>query len=95
MKAERLEKLRKAAEEWAQAHNVESTLVEVKYSGVGSNVHVLVVARKGFENWPWFERDSSLFDFLHAKANINGDLFISSLGTMTEDEYEKYEGVEV
>jgi hypothetical protein len=55
---------------------------------------VLVVARKGFENWSWFERDSSLFDFLHAKANNNGALFISSLGTMTEEEYEKYESVE-
>jgi len=94
MKTELLKKLRQAAEEWARAHNVEITLIDVKYSGVGSNVHVLVVARKGFENWSWFERDSSLFDFLHAKANNNGALFISSLGTITEEEYEKYESVE-
>jgi len=95
MKAEHLEKLRKAAQEWAHTHNVEIALIDVKYSGVGSNVHVLVVARKGFENWSWFERDSSLFDFLHDKADTNGALFISSLGTMTEAEYEKYEGIEV
>jgi hypothetical protein len=94
MKTSHLEKLRQAAEEWAQVNNVEASLIEVKYSGIGSNVHVLVVARKGFENWRWSARERNLIDFLRAKVNPNGDFFISRLETMTEEEYEKYEDVE-
>jgi hypothetical protein len=95
MKSSNLEKLRKAAEEWTQVNNIDAALIEVKYSGIGSNVHVLVVARKGFENWRWSERERNLIDFLRAKVNPNGDFFISRLETMTEEEYEKYEEVEV
>jgi len=95
MKTALLEKIRQAVAEWARVHNVETTLIEVKYSGVGSSVHVLVVARRGFENWWWSERDRSLFRFLHSKVDGNGDFIISSLDTMTEEVYEKYESVEV
>ncbi len=95
MKTALLEKIREAAAEWARAHNIETTLIEAKYSGVGSSVHVFVVARRGFENWWWSERDRSLFRFLHAKVNGADEFIISSLNTMTEEEYEKYEGVEV
>jgi len=90
-----LKELRAAIEEWARVHNVEISLIEIKPTGFGSSVHVLVIARKGFENWPRYERHDSLFDFIHAKLNLNGDLFISRLSAMTEEEYEKYEGVVV
>ncbi len=94
MKTSLLEKLRAAVEEWARIHNVETTLIDAKYTGIGSNVHVVVVARKGFENWSRYERHNSLFQFLHDKVNGNGDLVITRLSMMTEEEYEKYEGVE-
>ncbi len=93
MKTSLLKDLRVAIEEWAQIHNIEASLIDVKYSGIGSNIHVLVVAGKGFENWRWSERESSLFDYLHAKFKHNGDFFISRLETLTEEEYEKYEDV--
>jgi stress-induced morphogen len=95
MKSALLEKLRAAVEEWARMHNVETTLIEAKYTGLGSNVHVLVVARKGFENWSRYERHNSLFQFLDSKLNANGELVITGLGMVTEEEYEQYEGVEV
>jgi hypothetical protein len=95
MKTSLLKELRTAIEEWAHIHNVEITLIDIQPSGIGSNVHVIVVARKGFENWRRSERHDSLFDFIHAKLNLDGDLFISRLSAMTEEEYEKYEGVEV
>jgi len=95
MKNSVLEELREAAEEWARIHNVEIVLIEAKYTGIGSSVHVLVVARRGFENWSRYDRHHSLFNFLHDKVKANGKLFISRLSMMTEAEYEKYEGVEV
>jgi len=94
MKSILLKKLRSAVEEWARMHNVETTLIEAKYTGLGSNVHVLVVARTGFENWSRYERHNSLFQFLDSKLNANGELVITGLGMMTEEEHEKYEGVE-
>ncbi len=95
MKTSRLKDLRAIIEEWADIHNVETTLIDIQPRGIGSNVHVIVVARKGFENWRRSERHDSLFDFIHAKLNLNGELFISRLSAMTEEEYESYEGVEV
>jgi len=95
MKTLLLKRLRAAIEEWAQIHNVTITLIDIQPSGVGSNVHVIVVASKGLENWRRSERHDSLFDFIHAKLNLNGNLFISRLSALTEEEYEKHEGVEV
>ena len=96
MKSSILKELKAAVEEWARLHNIETSLIEVKYAGIDSIVHVLVVARKGFENWPFHERHDSLFNFLNANVDRTGsNVFISRLSPMTEDEYEKYEGVEV
>jgi len=95
MKTAILKELRAAVEEWARLHNIETTLINVKYAGIGSYVHLLVVARTGFENWRWSERERSLIDFLDNKVKNNGDFFISRLETMTEEEFEKYEEVEV
>jgi len=95
MKTSRLKELRAVIEEWAHIHNVETSLIEIQPRGIGSNVHVTVVASNGFENWRRSERHDSLFDFIHAKLNLDGDLFISRLSVMNEEEYEKYERVAV
>jgi hypothetical protein len=95
MKSQLLTKLRSAVEEWAKIHNIEITLIDAKYTGFGSSVHVIVVARRGFENWSPYERHNSLFQFLYDKVGANGDLVITRLSMMTEDEYEKYEDAEV
>jgi len=94
MKSSILEELREAAEEWARIHHVEASLIEAKHTGIGSSVHVLVVARRGFENWSRYDRHHSLFNFLHDKVKTNGKLFISRLSMMTEEEYDKYDRVE-
>lgn len=95
MKTIVLEKLREAVMEWVQSHNIETTLVEVKPSGIALGVHILVVARRGFESWHWAERERDLFRFLRARFNGNNDFMITRLETMTEDQYEKYAEVEV
>lgn len=94
MKNSVLNDLRAAIEEWTRVHNVEASLIEVKPSGIGSSVHILVVARKGFENWSSVERHYSLFGFLNAKVKRPSDLLISRLSTLTEEEYNNYQEVE-
>ena len=94
MRSEWLKKLRAAVEEWARIHGVETTLIDAKYTGLGSSVDVLVVARKGFEDWSRYERHNSLFQFLESKLDANGELVITGIGMMTEEEYEKYADVE-
>ncbi len=95
MKAVVLEKLREAVNEWVRDHGIEATLVEVKASGIAIGVHILVVARRGFEHWYWAEREGDLFRFLRARFNGNNDFMITRLETMTEEQYEKYAEVEV
>jgi hypothetical protein len=94
MKTALLKKLHEAVAEWARIHNIETNLIEVKPSGIASGVHILVVARRGFENWRWSERERDLFRFLRPQFNGNGDFAITRLETMTEEEYEKYADVE-
>lgn len=91
MKPSRLVQVHAAAEEWARLHNIEATRIEVKPSGIGSNIHVLVVARRGFENWPRSERQDDLFHYLHEHANPDNELVITLALTMTEEEYDKHE----
>jgi hypothetical protein len=94
MRATLLKELYVMIEEWSREHDIQTTFIEANYCGIGDNVHVLVVARKGLENWRDHERHDNLFDFLHNKINRNEGLFISLLQIMTEDEYEKYGGHE-
>lgn len=94
MKSSKIDLLRKTIEEWVRLHHVDAKLIEVKPSGIGSNIHILVVASQGFENWPHYERRSDLFKYLHDHANPDKNLVITLLITMTEEEYEKYDRVE-
>jgi len=93
MKTLLLEKLRETVAEWARMHNIDTAAIEVKFSGFGAGVHVLVVARRGFENWRWAERERDLFRFINHQFNGNGNFVITRLETMTEEEYEKFEDV--
>jgi len=45
MKTSKLELLRATIVEWAKIHHIDTSLIEVKPSGIGSNIHILVVAR--------------------------------------------------
>jgi hypothetical protein len=94
MNATLLKKLYVAVEEWAQEHHVEPTFIEVKYTGLGYNVEIMIVAQQGLENWRAYERHDSLFNFIHSRFNQNDGLGLTSLHIMTEDEYEKYGGHE-
>jgi hypothetical protein len=95
MKREILEKTKTAVEKWAAIHHVDLIINKVKYSGIGSNIHIIVVARKGFENWSNKDRINSLYQYISKNANTNGQLAISRLWMMTEEEYEKLEDIEV
>ena len=95
MKTVILEKLRETVAQWARNHNIETTVIEVKPSGIASGVHILVVARQGFENWHWSARERDLFRFLRSRFNGTNDFVITRLETLTEEEYEKYAEVEV
>jgi len=94
MKSSKIDLLRTTIEEWVRLHQIDAKLIEVKPSGIGDNIHILVVARKGFENWPSYERRSDLFKYLHNHANPDKKLVITLLITMTEEEYDKYDRVE-
>jgi len=93
MKAQLLEKLRATIAEWAQKHDIETTVIDAQFSGIGAGVHLLVVARRGFENWRWADRERDLFRFINHQFNGNGNFVITRLETMTEGEYEKFEEV--
>lgn len=95
MKNTLLDNLRAATAELAHIHNIDAALIKARYSGIGDNVHVLLVARRGLEHWAAYERHKSLFDFLHRQVHSNGGLFISRLSMMTEDEYENAGDFEV
>jgi len=94
MKSSKLDLLRATIDEWTRIHDIDAKLIGVKPSGIGSNIHILIVARHGFENWPCYERRSDLFKYLHDRANPDKDLVITLLMTMTEEEYDKYDRVE-
>ena len=89
-----IKKLYVTVEEWLQEHSIAPIFIDVKFTGLGNNVEIIVVAHKGLGNWPDRERDKSLFNFLHARFNSNDGLGLTLLKIMTEDEYEKYGGDE-
>jgi len=94
MRTALLKKLYIAVEEWAQEHNVEPIFIEVKYTGLGNNVEIMVVAHKGLENWRDLERDRSFHNFLQTRFDRNDGLGLTMIRIMAEDEYEKYGGDE-
>jgi len=90
-----VEKLRAAVQEWAQKHSVELALLEVEPTGIEMDVRVIVVARKGFENWPEIDRDESLYNHLRSVRDKEGIVNMLYLITLSEKEYDKYDRVEV
>jgi hypothetical protein len=61
MKRKFIEKIAKAVYKWAKQYaNVELAEVEIANSGFGDHIDVIVVAKKGFENWRSFDRHDDL-----------------------------------
>ena len=89
-----LEKIRAAILEWVQEHGIELALLEVNPSGIGSHVHIILVARRGFENWPEIDREESLYQHLRSRLSDADVANIFLTITMPEEEYEKYQRVE-
>ena len=90
-----VEKLRAAIQDWAQKHAIELSLAEVNPTGIELDVQVIVVARKGFENWSEIDRDENLYNHLKSVLNRESVVNMLYLITMTEEEYDQYDRVEV
>jgi acid stress-induced BolA-like protein IbaG/YrbA len=92
LQREIIEKIKKSVYDWAKQYpHVELSLVEVYPSGIGDNVHVIVVAKKGFENWRKIERQNDIADFIGKQL---GDAIVTKIPVLhafTEEQYEKYE----
>lgn len=90
-----IEKIKQTIQEWAaQYPQVELTLVKVILSGIADNIHVILVARKGFEDWEETDRDNNLYWFLRKKLGDEDIVKIPLLLTMTEERYDRYEWAE-
>lgn len=88
-----IEKIRAAIAEWAthqQGRTIELSRVTVEPSGIGSNLHVEVVARRGFSDWTESERNKSLYRYLRAVLGDADIVKVSLVLTLTEREYESY-----
>ncbi|MEK7728040.1 MAG: hypothetical protein AAB354_06460 [candidate division KSB1 bacterium] len=89
-----LEKIKKLIHDWAaQYPKVELAYVEVYHSGIADNIHVIVVASQGFENWESTDRENDLYWFLRKALGDEYIVKIYVLRTMTEEEYDRYEVV--
>jgi hypothetical protein len=87
-----IEKIKKAVQDWAKQYpQVELYIVDVYPSGIGENLHVIVVATKGFENWRQLEIHKDLFTFLRKQLGDIDVVKISKILPLTEEEYEQYE----
>jgi len=92
MKRELIEKIAKTIYEWAKQHpNVELAEVEIAHSGIGDHIHVIAVAKQGFENWRDLGRYKDLSEFLIKQLGNADAAKISKLLTMTEEEKDNYE----
>ena len=90
-----VETIRAVIQEWAKQYSVEISLLEVNPSGIELDVQIIVVARKGFENWSEIDRYDNLYKYLRSKLDAAGIVNLMSLITMSEEEYDQYERVEV
>ena len=96
MKRVLIEKIKQYIHEWAKLHPaVELAEVEVYPSSVPQVFHVIVVASRGFENWDRRSRENDLYWFLRKNLGDKDIVKISVLLTLTEEENEKYERVQV
>jgi hypothetical protein len=92
MKRKLIEKIAKSIYDWAKQYpNVELAEVEIANSGIGDHIDVIVVAKRGFENWRNFDRYKDLFEFLRNHLDNTEAVRIFKLLTTTEDEKDNYE----
>jgi len=92
LRRELIDKIKKSIYDWANQYpNLELSLVEVFPSGIPDDFNVIVVAKKGFENWRKIERQRDIADFLSKQLGDAMVTKISVLHAFTEEQYEKYE----
>ncbi len=90
-----VEAIRAAIQEWAQQHSIELAVFEVEPTGIAKNIRIILAARKGFENWPEIEREESLYQHLRSTLGDAVVVNIMLTITMTEEEYDQYDRVEI
>jgi acid stress-induced BolA-like protein IbaG/YrbA len=87
-----VKKIKAAVEDWARQYpQVELSVIEAYPSGIGENVHVIIVAQKGFENWRQLARQKDLEAFLRKRLGDAESAKIPLLLTLTEEEFDRYE----
>jgi hypothetical protein len=92
LRRELADKIKKTVYEWAKQYpHVELSRVEVNPSGFDDDVDVIVVAKKGFENWRKIERQRDIADFIGKQLGDSIAVKIPILHAFTEEQYEKYE----
>lgn len=92
LRRELIDKIKQSVYDWANQYpNLELSLVEVYPSGIVDNVHVIVVAKKGFETWRKIERQRDIANFLSKQLGDSVVVKIPVLHAFTEEQYEKYE----
>lgn len=91
-----IDKIKKSIQDWArQSPEIEIVLIHVYPSGIGDNIHIIVVATKGFENWRQFDRQKNLTQFLRNQLGDSVMVNIPVILALTEEQYDKYEITQV
>jgi acid stress-induced BolA-like protein IbaG/YrbA len=83
-------KIEEAIRSWAKENGVILSKLEVYPSGIGSNIHVIVVAESGLEPWSQIEREQKIYDYLKTKLLDAERVRISLLLALTDDEDSRY-----
>ncbi len=92
LRRELAEKIKNCVFDWAKQYpHVELARVKVLPSGFDDDVDVIVVAKKGFENWRKIERQRDIADFIGKQLGDAIAVKIPILHAFTEEQYEKYE----
>jgi stress-induced morphogen len=92
LQRELIEEIKKSIYDWAKQYpHLELSVVDVYPSGIRDNVHVIVVAKKGFENWRKIERQRDIANFIGKQLGDSIAVKIPILHAFTEEQYEKYE----
>lgn len=87
-----IKKIKETIQAWAKQYpQVELSVIEAYPSGIGENLHVIVVANKGFETWNRSERQDEIRRFLRQQLGHADTANIFLLLTFTEEEFDRYE----
>ena len=87
--------IRTAIQKWARQRSIELAVFEVEPTGIETNIRIILAARQGFENWSRVDREESLYQHLRSTLGDAVVVNIMLTITMTEEEYDQYDRVEV